>query len=265
MSGPPMNIFFKAERLLKRFGGLVAVDDFSIRIEPGDLVGLIGPNGAGKTTVFNLIAGATSPDGGRIIWRDEDITGKPVHRITACGIARTFQNIRLFTNMSVLENVMVSFHHKIKAHFWDAMLGLPAYGREERRIREESLDLLRELDLADAGSERAGSLPYGRQRRLEIARALATRPGLLLLDEPAAGMNPRETFELADLLLELRSKYQLAILLIEHDMNFVMRVCERIKVLDYGVTIAEGSPSEIQSSAEVIKAYLGDVRHAQAE
>jgi branched-chain amino acid transport system ATP-binding protein len=260
-----MNVFFRAENLRMQFGGLTAVDNFSIALHPGVLVGIIGPNGAGKTTVFNMIAGSLSPVSGGIIWQGEDITRLPAHRITARGIARTFQNIRLFTDMTVLENVMVSFHHRIKAHFWDAMFGLPAYGREEKRIRNESLGFLQELGLADVASEKAGSLPYGRQRRLEIARALATQPKLLLLDEPAAGMNPQETIELADLLRDLCKEHDLAILLIEHDMRFVMRLCKWIKVLDHGITIAEGTPAEVQSNADVIKAYLGDVNYAASE
>ncbi|NLI34600.1 MAG: ABC transporter ATP-binding protein [Deltaproteobacteria bacterium] len=257
-----MGVFFRAEHLVMRFGGLAAVNDFSITLHPGELVGLIGPNGAGKTTVFNMITGAILATAGRIIWQGENITHLPLHAITARGIARTFQNIRLFSDLTALDNVMVSFHHKLRAHLWDAMLGLPAYRREEHRMREESLEILQEIGLAHLALEKAGALPYGRQRRLEIARALATRPKLLLLDEPAAGMNPQETMELVELLRDLRDKYSLTILLIEHDMKFVMRLCERIKVLDYGNSIAEGTPREIQSNPDVIKAYLGSQRHA---
>jgi branched-chain amino acid transport system ATP-binding protein len=257
-----MTSFFQLEQLSMQFGGLTAVNGFTIAMEPGELVGLIGPNGAGKTTVFNMVTGILTPTSGRVVWREENATRLLPQQIASMGIARTFQNIRLFTDMTVLENVLVSFHYDIRAHFWEAMLGLPRYRQEEARIREESMEYLQDLSLSHLASEKAGSLPYGQQRRLEVARALATRPSLLLLDEPAAGMNPQETMELAELLQELRSKYSLTIFLIEHDMKFVMRVCERIKVLDYGITIAEGTPAEIQSNPDVIKAYLGDKQHA---
>jgi branched-chain amino acid transport system ATP-binding protein len=253
-----MSDFFKLDKLVMQFGGLCAVCDFSIDVKPGELVGLIGPNGAGKTTVFNMITGFLTPTSGRIVWQNEDLTGSAAHKVAGRGIARTFQNIRLFTDMTVLENVMVSFHHKIKSRFWQAMLGLPTYNREDKRIRESALEFLNEMGLLHLADEKAGALPYGKQRRLEIARALATEPKLLLLDEPAAGMNPQETQELALLVRELRDKYKLTIFLIEHDMKFVMGLCERIKVLDYGITIAEGAPAEIQCNPEVIKAYLGD-------
>ena len=250
------------DHLLMQFGGLTAVNNFSVTLSPGELIGLIGPNGAGKTTVFNMITGVLAPTSGRVTWRRENITRLTAQQIAAKGIARTFQNIRLFVDLSVLENVLVSFHYDIGAYFWEAMLGLPRYRREEVRIRAEAKEFLEDLGLAHLASEKAGALPYGQQRRLEIARALATRPGLLLLDEPAAGMNPQETMELAELLQVLRKKHALTIFLIEHDMKFVMRVCERIKVLDYGITIAEGTPTEIQGNPEVIKAYLGEQKHA---
>jgi branched-chain amino acid transport system ATP-binding protein len=253
-----MNDFFKLEDLVMQFGGLTAVVDFSITLQPGELVGLIGPNGAGKTTVFNMITGFLNPTSGRVIWHDQELTGLPVHKVTEHGIARTFQNIRLFTDLTVLENVMVSFHQRIRTYFWQAMFSLPSYRREEVRIRETALEFLQDLGLAHLANEKAGNLAYGQQRRLEIARALATRPKLLLLDEPAAGMNPQETNELAQLVRELRHKHAITIFLIEHDMKFVMGLCERIKVLDYGITIAEGTPAEIQSNAAVIKAYLGE-------
>ncbi len=257
-----MDTFFKLENLVMQFGGLTAVNKFSLELKPGELVGLIGPNGAGKTTVFNMITGVYAPTSGKIIWHGKEITGKPVHRITSLGIARTFQNIRLFTDMSVLENVLVSFHHKVRSGFWAAMLGLPSNQREERRQREEAYHYLQEMGLAHLAEEKAANLPYGQQRRLEIARALATQPKLLLLDEPAAGMNPQETNELAELVRQLRDRYRLTVFLIEHDMKFVMGLVERLKVLDYGVTIAEGTPAEIQRNPEVIKAYLGEPKHA---
>lgn len=249
---------FKAIDLIMRFGGLVAVNKFSLTLKGGELMGIIGPNGAGKTTVFNMITGIVVPTSGKIIWQDEEITGYPPHKITVRGIARTFQNIRLFSDLTVFDNVMVSFHHKIQTSFWHAMFGLPAYSREEKRIREEAMDILRDVGLAHLADEKAGALPYGQQRRLEIARALATSPKLLLLDEPAAGMNPYETNELAIFVREIRDRYGITILLIEHDMKFVMRLCEWIKVLDYGNTIDEGTPDEIQKNPRVIKAYLGE-------
>lgn len=253
-----MGDFFQLNDLVMQFGGLTAVKDFSIELQAGELVGLIGPNGAGKTTVFNMVTGFLTPTSGQVRWQGEEITGFPVHKVTAQGIARTFQNIRLFTDLTVLENVMISFHRRIRTFFWEAMLGFPTYRREEKRIRESAMAFLQELGLAHLAKEKAGGLAYGQQRRLEIARALATRPKLLLLDEPAAGMNPQETNELAVLVRELRNKYALTIFLIEHDMKFVMGLCERIKVLDYGITIAEGTPAEIQSNPAVIKAYLGE-------
>jgi branched-chain amino acid transport system ATP-binding protein len=257
-----MRRLLELDRLVMQFGGLTAVSNFSMELRPGELVGLIGPNGAGKTTVFNMIAGFLRPSSGRVIWLEEDVTDLPPQQISGRGIARTFQNIRLFKDMSVLENVMVSFHHKMRTPFWQAMLGLPGYRREDQRIREEAMEFLQELGLAHLAAEKASSLPYGQQRRLEIARALATRPRLLLLDEPAAGMNPQETRELSELVQSLRSRYDLTIFLIEHDMRFVMGLCERIKVLDYGMTIAEGTPVAIQNHPEVIKAYLGEPKHA---
>jgi len=257
-----MQGFFELDRLSMQFGGLLAVADFSLVVNPGELIGLIGPNGAGKTTIFNMIAGFLAPTSGRVIWEGKDITDSPAQRVAALGIARTFQNIRLFNAMTVLENVMVAFHHNMRAYFWQAMLGLPQYRREEQRVHAEAMDILQELGLDHLAGEKAGSLPYGQQRRLEIARALGTRPRLLLLDEPAAGMNPQETLELADLVRVLRNRHDLTILLIEHDMRFVMGLCERIKVLDHGVTIAEGTPQQVQNHPEVIKAYLGEPKHA---
>jgi len=255
--------FFLAQHLTMQFGGLVAVHNFSLKIDPLEIVGLIGPNGAGKTTVFNMITGNLIPTSGKIIWQDRDITALPPYEITRLGIARTFQNIRLFGNLSVLDNVMVSYHHRLKSSFWHAILGAKKYRKEESHIREESMKLLQMVGLDNLATETASSLPYGQQRKLEIARALATNPKLLLLDEPAAGMNPQETLDLARFVRNLRDSLGLTLLIIEHDMKFVMGLCERIVVLVYGHTIAEGKPEDIQHHPEVIKAYLGEKKHAR--
>ncbi len=252
-----MTIFF-AEHLAMRFGGLTAVADFSLELEAGELVGLIGPNGAGKTTVFNMISGSLKPTEGRIFFQGEEITGLRANGVTRRGIARTFQNIRLFQDLTVLENVMISYHGRLRSSFLGAICRTPLYSREEREMREGSLILLRRVRLEEMAHERAGALAYGQQRRLEIARALAADPKLLLLDEPAAGMNPQETQELMDFILRVKEDFGLTILLIEHDMRVVMGICQRIKVLDYGAAIAEGTPREIQSNPRVIAAYLGE-------
>ena len=248
----------EAKKLGISFGGLRAVDDFNISIEKGALYGLIGPNGAGKTTVFNLLTGVYKPTEGIITLDGKDITGKKTIDINQAGIARTFQNIRLFTNETVLENVMIGCHVRRKAKWWMAPLGLPLFRKEEEEIREKSMKLLEAVGLAQLANENSGSLPYGAQRRLEIARALATDPKFLLLDEPAAGMNPYETRELMKFIQSIRERFGITILLIEHDMKVVMGVCEYIWVLDYGVRIAEGNPDEIQSNKKVIVAYLGE-------
>ncbi|HPT63377.1 MAG TPA: ABC transporter ATP-binding protein [Candidatus Atribacteria bacterium] len=245
------------ENLTVAFGGLVAVSDFSLQLFSGDLVGLIGPNGAGKTTVFNLITGQYRPTKGRVIFQGKDITGFSPDLVTTVGIARTFQNIRLFGNLTVLENVLVSFHVRLQSSFLAPMFSLPSYWREEKAIREEAYELLEAVGLADATKEEAQSLPYGEQRRLEIARALATHPSLLLLDEPAAGMNPQETQELMEFIKKMRDDFNLTIFLIEHDMKVVMGICERIAVMDFGMKIAEGTPEEIRNNPRVIEAYLG--------
>ncbi len=217
-----MNSFFQMRHVTKEFGGLRAVSNFSIALAPGELTGLIGPNGAGKTTVFNMITGLLKPTKGNIIWNGEDISRLPAHMITARGISRTFQNIKLFGDMSGLENVMVSYHYSMDSTFLSAMLGLPKHRREEKRIRELSLKYLEDAGLGHLAFEKAQNLPYGLQRKLEIARALATRPGMLLLDEPAAGMNPAEKNELADYILRIRDKHRITIFLIEHYMKFVI-------------------------------------------
>ncbi|MGQ9622822.1 MAG: ABC transporter ATP-binding protein [Candidatus Caldatribacteriaceae bacterium] len=245
------------ENLTIAFGGLLAVNDFSLELFPGDLVSLIGPNGAGKTTVFNLISGQYLPTRGKVWFNGREITGLLPDKITALGIARTFQNIRLFGDLSVLENVLVSFHVRTRSSFLSSMFSLPRFWQEERQIRKEAYFLLEAVGLKDMASERARSLPYGQQRRLEIARALATHPRLLFLDEPAAGMNPQETQELMAFIQRIRRDFALTILLIEHDMRVVMGICERVAVMDFGMKIAEGPPEEIRSNPRVIEAYLG--------
>ncbi len=236
----------------------MAVSDFCLTVDKGDLVGLIGPNGAGKTTAFNMISGRLIPSEGKAYFQDEDITGKKSHVINARGIGRTFQNIRLFSSLTVLENVMIGYHGCLRSSFWEAVFRLPRYRAEEKKMRSMAKEILSEVQLDNVATEKAGTLAYGQQRKLEIARALATSPKLLLLDEPVAGMNPRETGDMMDFISSMREKYDLAIILIEHDMRFVMGLCERLQVLDHGVTIASGTPLEIQNNPQVIEAYLGE-------
>jgi branched-chain amino acid transport system ATP-binding protein len=246
------------EHLDMRFGGLSALEDLNLAVPEGGLYGLIGPNGAGKTTVFNLISGFLKPTGGRIVWDGREITGEPPHRLTDWGIARTFQNIRLFGELSVLSNVLVGFHCRSRATWGEAVLRLPRYRREEMARRSRGMALLEEVGLAAAADQPAGKLPYGHQRRLEIARALATGPRCLLLDEPAAGLNPQETSELIGFIRDIKDRYHLTILVIEHNLRLVMGLCQHLTVLDHGLTIAAGAPADIRKNPEVIRAYLGE-------
>ena len=240
------------------FGGLKAVQDFNIKLYKGELAGLIGPNGAGKTTVFNLLTGVYVPTEGSVILNGEVLNGKKTHQFVAAGIARTFQNIRLFKDMTVIENVKSAFTKDIGYGMLDAALRTPKFWRLEREATDKAMDLLDICGLADKADKLASSLPYGQQRKLEIARALGTDMKVLLLDEPAAGMNPTETAELLSVINTIRDRFGIAILLIEHDMSLVMNVCQRIQVIDYGQTIASGLPAEIASNPRVIAAYLGE-------
>ena len=240
------------------FGGLRAVDELSMKIEKGGLVGLIGPNGAGKTTAFNMLTGVYRPTDGGIRLDGQNLIGKKPHEICRMGVARTFQNIRLFSELSVLDNVKTGLHNQITYSFAESMFHLGSYRKKEKQMDEKAMELLSVFGLENVADYRAANLPYGKQRKLEIARALATEPKLLLLDEPAAGMNPTETAELLSCINTIRDTFHVAILLIEHDMSLVMRVCERIQVINFGQTIAAGLPSEIASNQEVIEAYLGE-------
>jgi branched-chain amino acid transport system ATP-binding protein len=246
------------EHLTHDFAGLRALADFNLHLEPGELVAVIGPNGAGKTTVFNLITGVYRPTSGRIFFRGKEISGRPSHQIVNSGIARTFQNIRLFRSLSVLDNVRAAQYDQARYSVLESILDLPRFRGAEYAIREQSIELLNIFGLADVAQARASSLPYGQQRRLEIARALATRPSLLLLDEPAAGMNPTEVEQLMEMIHRIHKEFGLTILLIEHQMRVVMGTARRIVVIDFGETIAQGTPDEIRRDPKVIAAYLGE-------
>lgn len=262
MSESKVRPILTAENVTMRFGGVTAVSDLSLKVDEGSIVGVIGPNGAGKTTVFNVLSGFYTPQEGDVRFAGRSIRGRKPFEICRMGMARTFQNIRLSPHMSVLENVMVGCHVRRRCPWWMAPLGLPVYYREEQAIRDKARDLVEHLHLAEYMDEKAGSLPYGAQRRLEIARALATEPRLLLLDEPAAGMNPQETNELKELVLQIRADRDLSILLIEHDMGMVMSLSDRIYVMEYGSRIAAGTPAEVRSNPRVIQAYLGESEDA---
>lgn len=243
--------------ITQEFGGLRALDSVDLTVKSGQIFGIIGPNGAGKTTLFNIITGIYVPVEGTIRFRDQDMKGVPAHKVAGMGIGRTFQNIRLFNKLSVIDNVRVGSHAINRSNFFSDLLGLPLARREEKEVLQRAGELLNMVGLYEKRDEYADNLSYGEQRRLEIARALALKPTLLLLDEPAAGMNTSEKAELIDLIYHIRQEFDLTTLLVEHDMNLVMRICERIAVLDYGRKIAEGSPDQIKGDEAVISSYLG--------
>ncbi len=251
------NVLLETKHLGIQFGGLKAVDDFTVKINEGEIVGLIGPNGAGKTTIFNLLTGVYKPTTGAVLFEGQSLFNMKPSKIVKLGISRTFQNIRLFKQLTVLENVVIACNCRMKYSSLEAVLKLPRYWKEEKEAHEKSMKILKDLGLDKEANTQATNLPYGKQRKLEIARALATEPKLILLDEPAAGMNPTETEELLETVKFIRDKYHVTVLLIEHDMKFVMGICERIVVLNFGKILTVGSPSEVSSNKDVINAYLG--------
>lgn len=253
-----MGYLLEIKHIDHHFAGLRAVSDFNLSLKSGEIVGLIGPNGAGKTTVFNLITGIHRPTSGEIYFQGEPIHGKKPYFITELGVARTFQNIRLFPEMTVLENIKVAYHYHKKYSVFSAFIASGNFWKHEAQMETAARELMGIFGLSEHADKKAGSLPYGQQRRLEIARALATEPSLILLDEPAAGMNPAEADQLLHTIHDLRDQFRVTVFLIEHQMRVVMGVCERIKVMDFGETIAEGTPEEIQRNKRVIEAYLGE-------
>jgi branched-chain amino acid transport system ATP-binding protein len=249
----------KVDKVTKQFGGVVAIKDVTFHVKPTEIFALVGPNGAGKTTLFNIITGAFPPTSGRVFFKDEEITGLKPNEIVKRGIARTFQNIRLFNSMSVLENVLIGFHNHIEYNFFEAIFRTPKFFKQEKVHKELAMEILEFLGIEEYVNVNAKALSYGNQRKVEIARALATEPDLLLLDEPAAGMNPKETDELAETVFKLREIKEKTILFIEHDMKFVQKIADRVMVLDYGKTIFEGKPKDMMLDDQVIKAYLGNI------
>ena len=257
-----MKYVLEIENVSKFFHGLVAIDDLTIKVKPGQIYGIIGPNGAGKTTLFNCVTGIYTPEKGTIKYKGENITGMEPHKIAQRGVLRTFQNIRLFKSMTVLENILIGFDYQASYTYFEAIFRLPRFYKEEKRVKKRAFEIMEVLGIDKYANEQATSLSYGQQRKVEIARALAANPQLLLLDEPAAGMNPNETNELAELFFKIRDEFDITILLIEHDMKFVNKLCDRVMVLDYGKTIFEGDIKDAIKDEEVIKAYLGDFKHA---